>query len=167
MVINWVNLGTPFPLGIDFTGGSLLEVQFTGTRPTAAQVQSDIPKVRTEYRPGDPIARRRLVRHSLEEQSMMPPKARSWLSSKSLSGSAVNTLAFSSVSASIGAEVTRAAGIAILMAAVAILLYIWYAFRGVDHAFRYGTAAIMAMLHDVSGGAGRGSHPGLLPGLGS
>jgi preprotein translocase subunit SecF len=61
----------------------------------------------------------------------------------------VNTLAFSSVSASVGAEVTRAAGIAILMAAAAILLYIWYAFRGVDHAFRYGTAAILAMLHDV------------------
>ena len=31
----------------------------------------------------------------------------------------------------------------------AILLYIWYAFRGVDHSFRYGTAAIIAMLHDV------------------
>src|ERR1700752_1384032 len=35
------------------------------------------------------------------------------------------------------------------MAAGAILLYIWYAFRGVEHAFRYGTAAIFAMLHDV------------------
>src|ERR1700752_4177732 len=35
------------------------------------------------------------------------------------------------------------------MAAAAILLYIWYAFRGGEHAFRYGTAAIFAMLHDV------------------
>ena len=24
MIINWVNVGTPLPLGIDFTGGSLL-----------------------------------------------------------------------------------------------------------------------------------------------
>src|SRR4030095_6322852 len=39
MIINWVNIGTPLPLGIDFTGGSLLEVQFTGTRPSADQIQ--------------------------------------------------------------------------------------------------------------------------------
>ncbi len=36
-----------------------------------------------------------------------------------------------------------------MVAALAILLYIWYAFRGVPHAWRYGTAAIVAMLHDV------------------
>ena len=64
-------------------------------------------------------------------------------------GSQVTVLNFTSVSASIGAEVTNAAGIAILMAAVAILLYIWYAFRGVEHSIRYGTAAIIAMFHDV------------------
>jgi preprotein translocase subunit SecF len=64
-------------------------------------------------------------------------------------GSTISVPQFTSVSASIGSEVTRAAGFAILMAAVAILLYIWYAFRGVEHSFRYGTAAILAMLHDV------------------
>jgi preprotein translocase subunit SecF len=31
-----------------------------------------------------------------------------------------------------------------------ILLYITYAFRGVSHAFRFGVAAIIAMLHDVA-----------------
>jgi preprotein translocase subunit SecF len=66
-----------------------------------------------------------------------------------VSGSTVNTLAFTSVSASVGAEVTGAAGFAILAAAIFILGYIWYAFRGVEHPFRYGTAAILAMLHDV------------------
>jgi preprotein translocase subunit SecF len=58
-------------------------------------------------------------------------------------------LNFSSVSASIGAEVTQAAGVAIILAAVAILVYIWIAFRGIEHSFRYGTAAIIAMFHDV------------------
>jgi preprotein translocase subunit SecF len=63
--------------------------------------------------------------------------------------STVTVLNFTSVSPSVGAEVTRAAGLAILMAAVAILIYIWFAFRGVEHSFRYGTAAVIAMLHDV------------------
>ena len=64
-------------------------------------------------------------------------------------GSKVTLQNFTSVSASVGGEVTRAASIAILFAAAAILLYIWWAFRNVEHAYRYGTAAIIAMLHDV------------------
>jgi preprotein translocase subunit SecF len=43
----------------------------------------------------------------------------------------------------------RAAG-AVGLAALGILLYITYAFRQVPHAFRYGVAAIIAMLHDVA-----------------
>jgi len=61
----------------------------------------------------------------------------------------VTLLNFTTVSPAIGAEVTRAAGLAILLAAVAILLYIWWAFSSVKHAYRYGAAAIFAMLHDV------------------
>ena len=53
------------------------------------------------------------------------------------------------VSPSVGAEVASAAAIAILFAAAAILFYIWWAFRGVEHPIRYGTAAIIAMLHDI------------------
>jgi preprotein translocase subunit SecF len=64
-------------------------------------------------------------------------------------GSTITVLNFTSVSASVGSEVTNAAGIAILAAALAILFYIWWAFRSVEHAYRYGTAAILAMLHDV------------------
>jgi preprotein translocase subunit SecF len=58
-------------------------------------------------------------------------------------------LSFASVGPSVGAEVTRAAVIAVAMAALGILIYIWFAFRQVPNAFRYGTAAIIAMLHDV------------------
>jgi preprotein translocase subunit SecF len=38
----------------------------------------------------------------------------------------------------------------VALAAVGILAYITFAFRGVPHAFRFGTAAILAMLHDVA-----------------
>jgi preprotein translocase subunit SecF len=56
---------------------------------------------------------------------------------------------FSQVSAAIGQEVAiRAAG-AVALAAVFILIYITIAFRKVQNAFRYGTAAIIAMIHDI------------------
>jgi preprotein translocase subunit SecF len=58
-------------------------------------------------------------------------------------------LNFQSVGPAIGAEVARAAAIAVAMAALGMLLYIWFAFRQVPNAFRYGTAAVLAMLHDV------------------
>jgi preprotein translocase subunit SecF len=58
-------------------------------------------------------------------------------------------LSFSSVGPAVGAEVARAATIAVGMAALGMLLYIWFAFRQVPNAFRYGTAAVIAMLHDV------------------
>lgn len=58
-------------------------------------------------------------------------------------------LTFESIGPSVGAQVTRSAFIAVLMAALGILLYLTFAFRQVPHPVRYGVAAILAMLHDV------------------
>jgi preprotein translocase SecF subunit len=54
------------------------------------------------------------------------------------------------VSPSVAPEVTRAAFIAILVAAVIILIYIMAAFHQVPHPFRYGASAVVAMLHDIA-----------------
>lgn len=50
---------------------------------------------------------------------------------------------------SIAADTTRNAVLAVLAASALILLYIWFSFRKVPKAFRYGTCAILALLHDV------------------
>jgi preprotein translocase subunit SecF len=148
LILNWAQIGKPLPLGIDFTGGSLLEVQFAGTRPEAGEIQDAFTKFAPDATP---------VIQALGEDSYAirsraiddATKGEIVSEFETISGDAVTVLAFSSVSASVGDEVTKAAGIAILLAAAAILAYIWYAFRGVDHAIRYGTAAILAMLHDI------------------
>ena len=54
-----------------------------------------------------------------------------------------------SVGASIGEGVTRRALEAVGLAALAVVIYITFAFRGIPHAFRYGICAIIAMVHDV------------------
>ena len=56
---------------------------------------------------------------------------------------------FESVGPTIGKEVAQRAAGAVGLASLGILAYITYAFRGVKHSFRYGVAAIIAMLHDV------------------
>ena len=53
------------------------------------------------------------------------------------------------VSGSVAAETTRNAFFAVLAASVLILLWIWFSFRKVDRPWRYGTSAIIALLHDV------------------
>ncbi len=153
MTMHWVSTGEgPLALGIDFKGGSLLEIQFSGTRPSVDDITAFYTQFSTPAQPlTDPVVQPLGdVSYSIRSRQMDDAtKGKLVAAMQAKFGSPVTVLNFSSVSAAIGAEVTRAAGVAILMAAIAILLYIWYAFRGVDHSFRYGTAAIIAMFHDV------------------
>ncbi len=58
-------------------------------------------------------------------------------------------LTFDTVGAAVGSEVTTLAFSAVAAASLGILLYLYYAFRKVDHPFRFGLCAVAAMLHDV------------------
>jgi len=56
---------------------------------------------------------------------------------------------FYSVSPMVAAETAYNAGIAVAVAALGILLYITWAFRRMPSPFRYGTCAIIALVHDA------------------
>ena len=73
-------------------------------------------------------------------------------------------LRFESVGPTVGREVTRAAVVATLAAAIAILVFIIGAFRKVPKAGRYGVCAIVAMLHDILVAAGFFALMGLIAG---
>lgn len=61
----------------------------------------------------------------------------------------VTMLSFDAVSPLVAREIGQKAMLAVVVASVFILLYITYAFRQVPSPLRYGTCAIVAMLHDV------------------
>ncbi|MDP2729895.1 MAG: protein translocase subunit SecF [Dehalococcoidales bacterium] len=56
---------------------------------------------------------------------------------------------FDSVSPMIATETVRTAGIAVAIATIGILLYVTWVFRRMPHPFRYGTCAIIALIHDA------------------
>lgn len=58
-------------------------------------------------------------------------------------------LEFSSISATLSQEIARNAAIAVVVASAAIFLYLWWSFRLVPRAFRFGGAAVIALIHDV------------------
>lgn len=155
MGIHWAQKPAegPLVLGIDFTGGSLLEVQFaSGTQPTVDDVRaiygqfaaSDIKSGDVVVQPlgTDAISVRTKAMDDATKGKIVAEMEKRF-------NTKVTVLNFTSVSPSVGQEVARAAAGAVGLAALAILAYIWFAFRSVQHAFRYGTAAIIAMLHDV------------------
>jgi len=136
------------PLAIDFTGGSLLDVRFeSGTAPLPEEVRAiyaqfgfDDSLVQTSGQ-DEIIIRSKHMEESTKNLIIAEMENRF--------NSPVVILRSETVGPSVGQEVaTRAAG-AVGLAALGIMLYITFAFRGVPHAFRYGVAAIIAMLHDV------------------
>jgi preprotein translocase subunit SecF len=56
---------------------------------------------------------------------------------------------FSTVSETVSTEIARNAALAVVVAAIAILIYIWISFRSLPRSYRYGTAAVIAVLHDA------------------
>ena len=71
----------------------------------------------------------------------------------------------SAVSGTLSVEIARDAGIALAVAAVAILIYISLAFRRLPNPVLYGSAAIVALLHDVTIVAGAFAIGGQVAGL--
>lgn len=156
MVLNWVRPDArgPLPLGIDFTGGSMLEVKFEeiSKLPSADALKTLYADFSTAENPiKDPIVQP-LGNDGFSIRSKEMDEATTGLIVAEMEkryGSKVTVQNSTKVSAAVGAEVASTAALAVLAASVAILFFIWLAFRSVPNAFRYGAAAILAMLHDV------------------
>jgi preprotein translocase subunit SecF len=146
MIYSTVVYGAPVKLGIDFTGGALLELRFDQPVQPA-----EIRQLFAEQGfPGSTVQTTQDEQTILVRTKPMDPDTKA-LILENLRGTygQVEELRFESVGPAVGAEVTRAAGIAVAVAALFILLFIVFAFRKVPHAFRYGACAIAAMIHDI------------------
>lgn len=164
MGIHWSQTGQPFRLAIDFTGGTLLELQFS--KPTQFQTD-EVTAIFGQYGLAandvsvQPSGNSVLVIRTKAIDN--PTKVSAEAALRAKYGDFVENRA-DTVGPAIGAEVTRGAAIAVALAAAAILLYITWAFRRVPQPFRYGVAAIIAMVHDVLVVLGTASMFGLLLG---
>ena len=63
---------------------------------------------------------------------------------------ALEGYSFDLVSPAVARETVRNGLVAVLIAVIGILGYIVYAFRSIRHPFRYGIAAIIALVHDIA-----------------
>ena len=136
------------PFSIDFTSGSMLEVKFqSGNLPQPADVIGVYDQLGLKDSRVQTTAEGTLVIRSRDMTNDTKTQIISALENRF--NDKVTILQFDTVGPAIGKEVTTNAGIAVGLAALGILLYIWFAFRNIPNAYRYGIAAIIAMMHDV------------------
>ncbi len=141
------------PLAVDFKGGTLLELQYStpnlpGTEQVVAiynDLNFDEVSVQTAVDTND--ERTILVIRSpfMNEQIKSDIVTRL----EAMSSDQITINRFESVGPVIAEQVTQRAAMAVGIAALAVVIYITFAFRGITNAFRYGICGILAMLHDV------------------
>lgn len=135
--------------GVDFTGGSLLDVSFNGDKPTAEEVNNVLVKM--DYK--DASVRSsgegfiiRLKEISQSEKDMV-------LQNLSLNGKySPIEKNFSSIGPALGREAIQKSWVSIVLVLLAIVLFITFAFRKVSKpisSWVYGVVTVLALLHDV------------------
>ncbi|MFZ5857819.1 MAG: protein translocase subunit SecF [Chloroflexota bacterium] len=135
------------PLSIDFTGGSILEIRFAGETPASADVVQVYESLGVKDVQVQPTSTGTIQIRSSALDETASVEVQNALEEK-FGGLTVER--FDTVGPSIGQEVTQRATLAVGVAALAVVIYITYTFRGLEHAFRYGVIAIIAMVHDVA-----------------
>ena len=85
-----------------------------------------------------------------EGQEVLTVRAGAPVEGAAVTLNGVEVIGFDLVSPSVARETVRNAFYAVLLAAVGIFLYVWWAFKNVPSPFRYGTAAIVALVHDTA-----------------
>ena len=147
MIYLTVTTGLPVKPAIDFTGGTLWQMKFD-----APVAPAELRQLFADNGAGDPAVTTIGGEGTTLQVRLKPIEDAAKLNLaaavKAKFGN-FEELQYSQVGPAIGNEVTRAALIAIAAASLVILGFMIFAFRKVPNPFRYGAAAILAMLHDL------------------
>lgn len=139
--------------GLDFAGGSLLEVEFINYQPTVADLQGALSQAGLSNLLIQPTADSVIIRfkdESWEAHAAVTEALEQLIADKE--GASFTELQFDSIGASIGQELKRKSFNATLLVLIMIIIYISLAFRRVSKpvaSWKYGVAAIIALFHDV------------------
>lgn len=135
--------------GLDFTGGTLAEIEFSETRPSNDEIAKAIEILDLGSVNIQPSGERGAILRLKDIDEATHQKVVSTINEKWQ----MEEKRFESIGPTIGAELKRKAIFAIILAAALIILYIAWAFRKVSwpvSSWKYGVCAILALIHDVT-----------------
>jgi len=137
--------------GIDFVGGSLLEIKYENERPSPVDLQSIIESVGIGSSLIQPVGE---LGYSIKVRDITDAEKNSLLVTL---GQEVEEVGFNSVGPSVGAELVKKSIISFILVALGIILWVAYSFRKVSKpvsSWKYGLTAVITLIHDVTITAG-------------
>jgi len=152
MVIGGVVLVSVFGLnlGIDFTGGSLAEISYPDGRPDVVEINTSLADAGYDFATVLPTEDNGVF---VKSRDLTEVERIGIFEALSIGGEfPIEEKSFTSIGPSLGKELARKATWALIIVALAIILFIAYAFRGVSKpvsSWRYGFIAVIALIHDV------------------
>ncbi len=132
--------------GIDFKGGSLLEVEYTDMRPAQATIESQIGDLALGQALIQPIGEKG---YSIKMRDITDKERLNIISTL---GKNVTEKSFTSIGPSVGAELVRKSIISFILVGLGIIFWIAFSFRKVSKpvsSWKYGLTAIVSLIHDV------------------
>ncbi|MCB9135711.1 MAG: protein translocase subunit SecF [Anaerolineales bacterium] len=137
------------PLAVDFEGGSLAEIRFASGKAPALET---VREIYAQFGLEDAEVRSSGTDEIIVRTPTIDDATNNRIieALQSATEDTITILRFESVGPTVGREVATRAAETVALASIAIMAFIWYAFRGVPNAYRYGVSAIIAMLHDVA-----------------
>lgn len=134
-------------LGIDFTGGTIIEVRYQGERPTLEVFESALATLGIEDPSIRPTDEDGYIVRTIELSDTQRQDISSYFAGV---GSTIER--FNAVGPVIGKELRNKSYVAIIVVSLAIVLFVAFAFRAVSRpvsSWKYGIIAIIALIHDI------------------
>lgn len=147
-----VFLAWGLPLGIDFTGGSLLEVRFTGGNPSAEREGADVTSSFSRFSIQPQIQRVDDDSLVLRFPEMNEEDHRQLVTDLKEKNPTLREERFESIGPTIGNETREKSVVAMALVIGTILVYVAWAFRKLSHplaSWQYGLVTVVTLLHDV------------------
>jgi preprotein translocase subunit SecF len=143
-----------FKPGIDFTGGSLLEIQFSAVAPNLEQLNKNVKELNLgnfSIQPSEDNVYILRQRDLTEDEHKLLLNSIIEYYQASNQGEVIQ-LRFESIGPSIGLELRNKAFATTIITLIFIILFIAYAFRKVSQpvaSWKYGLAALVSLFHDI------------------
>jgi len=148
----WITLDSGLKAGIDFSSGSVMNVSFS--QPVD---EDDIRERLDELGHSEALIQRLgganyFIRTEVLEEAVGDGLSEREVIERDLEkflGMERDRVEFDTVSPIVAKETVRTAFYSLAAASVFIMFFVWYAFRHVPKAHRYGVSALLALAHDL------------------
>ncbi len=134
------------PLGIDFKGGTLAEIEYKGARPDQGTVDKQLAPLALGEKIIQPTG---VAGYSIKMRAVTEKERADIM--KALGANATEK-SFTSIGPSVGAELVRKSVISFILVSLGIIFFIAFSFRKVSKpvsSWKYGLIAIITLIHDI------------------